>query len=158
MLGYNLLVATVLVLASVVAHFIGLSGLIAILRAEFTLKYRTGTTLEKGVTIIGVVLALFALHTFEIWGFALTFVMLGETADLELALYFSASNFSTLGIADIDVSPEWRLLGAIESVVGFILIGWSTAFLVSVTGKMGLLEARLEHDLRASGRRGPEAP
>jgi ascorbate-specific PTS system EIIC-type component UlaA len=25
---------------------------------------------------------------------------------------------------------EWRLVGALEALVGFLLIGWSTAFMV----------------------------
>jgi hypothetical protein len=158
MLFYNLVVASGLVVLAVTAHFLGLAALIAILRSEFSVKYRSGNPLQKSATIVGVVLSLFLLHTVEIWGFAAVFILLGETQDLELALYFSASNFSTLGISEFEVSRDWRLLGAIESVVGFILIGWSTAFLVSVTAKMGLLEARLEHDIRAPGSDPPDRP
>jgi hypothetical protein len=44
------------------------------------------------------------------------------------------------------------MIAAIEGVNGFLLIGWSTAFLVSVTAKMGLLEARLTQNDGASRR------
>jgi hypothetical protein len=33
----------------------------------------------------------------------------------------------------------WRILGAIEGAVGVIMLGWSTAFLVSLLAQMKLL-------------------
>jgi len=35
---------------------------------------------------------------------------------------------------------NWRLFGAIEAGNGLILFGWSTAFLLSVTSRLRLLE------------------
>jgi vacuolar-type H+-ATPase subunit F/Vma7 len=36
------------------------------------------------------------------------------------------------------------LLGAAESVIGFLLLGWSTAFLVSVSARVRTFEAHIE--------------
>ena len=45
--------------------------------------------------------------------------------------------FSTLGYGDILVAPQWRILAGLEGMNGFLLIGWSTAYLVSVSSRFG---------------------
>jgi hypothetical protein len=51
--------------------------------------------------------------------------------------------FATLSAPDRLLGRAHRPIRAVEGD-GFLLIGWSTAFLVSVTAKMGLLEAAME--------------
>jgi hypothetical protein len=75
------------------------------------------------------VLSLFGLHTVEIWVWAVAYLALGGFSNLYDALFFSTLSFSTLGAEEISVAPEWGLLGSIEGVNGFLLIGWSTAYL-----------------------------
>jgi len=55
---------------------------------------------------------------------------------LEDALYFSTISYSTVGYSDIHIAPQWRLLGAFESILGMVLIGWSTAFFFRMLGRM----------------------
>jgi hypothetical protein len=57
--------------------------------------------------------------------------------DLESSLYFSTETFSTLGYGDITPLPRWRLFAALEAVNGFLLIGWSTAYLVAASTRHG---------------------
>jgi hypothetical protein len=145
MLLENLAIATGMVVGTVSLHFFGLACLIAILRAEFATRWREGTAFQRGATILFTVFGLVLLHSAEIWLYAALFLGLDLFKDLETALYFSTTSFTTLGYGDIVVNHSRRLIAAIESANGFLLIGWSTAFLVSVTAKMGLLEAQLEH-------------
>jgi hypothetical protein len=56
--------------------------------------------------------------------------------DLEKALYYSASAYATLGRTADYFPVTWRLIGAIEALIGFILIGWSTAFMVTTMRKL----------------------
>ena len=65
---------------------------------------------------------------------------LAALGDFEAALYFSTASFTTLGYGDVVLDHRWRLLGAIEGANGLLLFGWSTAFLISVTGRMRALE------------------
>ncbi len=145
MLAENLVLAAGMVSATVVFHFIGLAGLIAVLNTRLPRRLRTGTGLQKALKILFTVFGLVAMHTVEIWAYAGVYLVLGEFSDLESALYFSTTSFSTLGYGDVTLSHDHRMVGAIEGINGFLLIGWSTAFLVSVTNRMGLLEARLKH-------------
>jgi Ion channel len=55
-------------------------------------------------------------------------LLLGAIASFEEAIYFSTISYSTLGLSDVTMASQWRLLGAFESILGMILIGWSTAF------------------------------
>jgi voltage-gated potassium channel len=75
---------------------------------------------------------LFLGHIVQVWLWAGLYIWLGEFTDLETALYFSTVTISTLGYGDIVLSPDWRLLGAIEAASGILLFGWSTAVLVAV--------------------------
>jgi hypothetical protein len=158
MLIENLAVATVMVGGTVTFHFLGLAALIAVLNTDLPRRMRAGTGLQKALTMLMTVFGLVAMHTVEIWLYAMLYLVRGEFPDIEAALYFSTTSFSTLGYGDVILSPVHRLVGAIEGVNGFILIGWSTAFLVSVTNRMGLLEARLRHSDEAPPSRQPDSP
>jgi hypothetical protein len=75
-------------------------------------------------------LLLFLLHFLEIFVFAAFYKAVGAMRSMEEALYYSASCYATLGASTVGFSEEWRLVGALEALIGFILIGWSTAFMV----------------------------
>jgi len=64
-----------------------------------------------------------------IW--ALLFLVLGEFASLDVAVYHSAVNFASLGYGDIVMSERHRLLGALEAINGVLMIGVSTAALMA---------------------------
>jgi len=86
------------------------------------------------------VLGLVAIHTIEIWLYAVVYFALGALAEFEAALYFSTTSFTTIGYGDVVLEKKWRLLSAIEGANGLLLFGWSTAFLFSVTARMRTLE------------------
>jgi hypothetical protein len=62
---------------------------------------------------------------------ALLFQLLGEFEYYRDAFYHSAVNFSTLGYGDIVMSEEHRLLGPIQSMNGVLMVGVSTAALMT---------------------------
>ena len=59
------------------------------------------------------------------------FQFLGEFETFAEAYYHSAVNFATLGYGDIVMTERHRLLGPLESVNGVLMIGVSTAALMS---------------------------
>lgn len=42
--------------------------------------------------------------------------------------YFSASSYTTLGMGDLVPLGMMRVVAAVESLIGLVLIGWSTSF------------------------------
>jgi hypothetical protein len=145
MLFLNLIVASLLVVLTFGIHFIGLVGLSAGMRRLGAHPAKLTTLLGQGLAILSLVIALFALHAIEVWVYAVAYLMLGALSGLEPALYYSSSAFSTVGFGDVTLGVNWRMLGAAESLNGFLLIGWSTAFLVSVTARVRVFASDAEH-------------
>lgn len=136
----NLALATLMVGLTVAIHLGGLLGLLWVLRDRaHRIRAREGRLVPLGV-ILFVVLGLVAIHSVEIWLYGAAFWAIGAVNDFETALYFSTVTFTTLGYGDVVLKDNWRLFGAIEAGNGLILFGWSTAFLLSVTSRLRLLE------------------
>jgi hypothetical protein len=78
--------------------------------------------------------ALLLLHLAEAVVWALFYVLVGALPDLETAVYFSLTSYTTVGYGDVVLPEPWRLLGPIEAAVGVLMLGWSTGILVVVIG------------------------
>lgn len=81
------------------------------------------------ISIVMLLLVLGNLGQIAIW--ALLFQFLGEFDQFSTAFYHSAVNFGSLGYGDIVMSDQHRLLGALEAINGVLMIGVSTAALMS---------------------------
>jgi hypothetical protein len=133
----QLFLATFMSLVTVAVHLTGLGLLVRILRSHHRLVRPL-----KGAPIAVLLIAtatIFAIHSVEIWLYALLYVVLGAVSTFEVALYFSTVTYSSVGYGDVLLGEEWRILGAIEGATGLIMIGWSTAFLVSLLAQLKLL-------------------
>jgi len=85
---------------------------------------------------IGLVLGLFALHGIEIWIYALFYLGIGAIGNLETAVYFSTISYAGIGYDDRYIAPAWRLVAGIEGINGLLLLGWSTAFFVTMVARL----------------------
>jgi hypothetical protein len=133
----NLFLGTAMIAVTVLVHTIGLVLLTrAVAGSVRELRLHLHAVGKMGAVMM-TVLGLFLLHTIEIWLWALLFLVVGVAAGLEPALYFSTVTFSTVGYGDILPAHEWRLLAALEGINGFLLIGWSTAYLVAASTRHG---------------------
>jgi hypothetical protein len=84
-----------------------------------------------------VVIGIFAVLTVEVWIWAACYDLLQVVDDFPTALYLSTITFSTVGYGDVVPDHYWRLLAALEGIDGFLLIGWSTAYLVAAGMRVG---------------------
>jgi hypothetical protein len=130
-LVHQLVTATGIVSATVVIHLAGLDLLQAILRLHLE-RFTRWIHLDRKVIPVGIVLGLFVVHGVEIWLYALTYWLSGALGDLEQALYFSISAYSSLGETGAILPHAWRVVGVLEAINGMLLIGWSTAFLFQI--------------------------
>jgi hypothetical protein len=78
------------------------------------------------------VLYVLLVETINVWVWALVFLAVGAIHNLEPAVYFSLTSFTTLGIGDIALDPNWRLLSGLTAANGFLSFGWSTAYMVEL--------------------------
>jgi len=136
----NLLVGATLISVTVVIHTF---GLMAVTRAMgiMTDVLRLRGRRSHVVAMIAAVIGIFGVLTVEVWLWAACYLALGIAGDFETALYFSTTTFATLGYGDIVAGEDWRLLTALEGINGFLLIGWSTAYLVAAGIRVGPFRA-----------------
>lgn len=69
-----------------------------------------------------------------LWALVYHFHM-GELGSFGSSVYFSLASFTTLGANELNLSHAHRLIGALESAVGMLMFGWSTALLVKVVNQ-----------------------
>lgn len=132
-------VSTLMVVVCVVIHGFGLFGLNRAMRSEAAIERieHIDPLSPRGAAFtLFVVLLIIALHGIEIWAFALVYLLTGAVHGLEGALYFSTISYSTVGYNDTHIAEQWRLVGAFESILGVILLGWSTAFFFRMLGRI----------------------
>lgn len=127
----QLAVTALLSVLMTLVHGAGVVGISKALRLDGERPRRRRFHLETVPVLSAVALLLFALHAFEIALFAAFYLAVGAFAGIEDALFFSTTAYATLSQPAGDFPLEWRLVGAMEGLIGFLLIGWSTAFLVT---------------------------
>lgn len=130
-----------MVLATVIIHGLGLLTLSRWLRDERQEErsaHVSPFSLRGLAATLGVVLGLFALHGVEIWLYALVYLEIGALSGLEEAVYFSTITYGTIGYDDEGFHPAWQLVAAIEGINGVLLMGWSTAFFISLAARLRL--------------------
>jgi len=133
----NLALGTLFIATTVLVHTVGLVALTRAMNRVVRWLRLHRHDFGKSVAMVTTVLGIFLLHSVEIWIWAALYFASGEMASFQDALYFSTVTFSTLGYGDITLSPQWRLLGSLEGINGFILIGWSIAYLVAASTRHG---------------------
>ena len=126
----NLAVGTALAALTVLIHTAGLM-LIAALTPRLARWLRLHShDVGRTVVMTGTVVGLLAVLTLEVWSWALAYDVIGVTANFADALSLSTDVFSTIGYGRLAFDPRWQLLTALEGINGFLMIGWSTAYLV----------------------------
>ena len=123
--------AGVLTILCLLVHGFGIVVITRLLRLEEQRLRHPETGTSVFLLLTGLALCVFLLHAVEIALFAAFYAAAGILPGIDDALYFSASAYSTLGTIDLALPDAWRLVGAIEGVAGFLLLGWSTAFFVT---------------------------
>ena len=136
----QLTTSTIMVLLTVMMHGLGLALLGRTMQNEMR-QERAHHLPSLSVRSLGftlaLVFALAGLHGVEIWCYAMLYEAIGAVADLETAVYFSTISYAGIGFDDRYIDPAWRLVSAIEGINGLLLLGWSTAFFVTIVARLG---------------------
>ncbi len=132
----QLAAALPLVVICALLHALGLAVTSRLFHLEDEeLKRRQFDAKAAGLIVV-IAMSLFFVHVVEIWLFAAFYIAVGAGGSVENALYISASSYTTAGDGIEMLSHDWRLVGASEALAGFLLLGWSTAYLVQKLAKL----------------------
>ena len=147
----QLVLAFGLICATVVIHALGtLETITHLARVRQKRKGNQGL-LALEIQIVRVVSVLLLLHLVEASVWAGIYLISGVLPDMETAIYFSITSYTTIGYGDVVLPPSWRLLGPIEAAVGILMFGWSTGIMVTVLTR--IYGSRLRHSLDHSNER-----
>jgi len=135
--GANLALGSLVIGTTVLVHTVGLVVLSWVMVRVIAWSRLHRHAVGRTLALVPAVLGLFFIHTVEVWIWAIAYVALGVTATFEESLYFSTVTFSTVGFGDVLPAEGWRLFSALEGINGFLLIGWSTAYLVAASTRHG---------------------
>jgi hypothetical protein len=135
----ELTLATMMVALTALIHLIGLGVLTRLLRSHSRLMRQL--RIMPLTLLLTATIGIIAIHTVEIWLWAALYLFgLEAFHAFEEALYFSTVTYASVGYGDLLMPRQWRILGAIEGAAGIIMLGWSTAYLVSILTQLKLLQ------------------
>lgn len=147
----QLILATTMVTVICLIHLVGLAMLTRVLRSHSRAFKRL--RIMPLTLLLAATVGIIGIHSVEIWLYAGLYLGLGAFGNFEQALYFSTVTYASIGYGDLLMPHEWRILGAIEGAAGIIMLGWSTAYLVSLLTQLKLFG----HDwLKPQGRGAPQ--
>ena len=96
------------------------------------------------VVILMVVLSTMSMMTFGVWLWAIVFKQMSVFSSIEEAVYYSLVAYTTLGLGDVVVPQEKRLLGGMTGANGFLMFGIMTAMVTDTLRHV----RRVQHNLR----------
>ena len=132
----ELVVATAMVVFTALMHLTGLALLTRVLRSHG--RYLRQLRIMPLTLLLVATVGIIGIHSVEIWSWAALYSSLDAFRAFEDSLYFSTVTYATIGYGDMLMPHEWRILGAIEGAAGIIMLGWSTAYLVSLLARLSL--------------------
>lgn len=103
---------------------------------------RVDPAIQRSVITIMAILVLMAGHLTEVGVWAVRYWTWGELGDFSSSFYFSLSSFTTVGANELELSRHHRMVGSIESALGMLMFGWSTALLVAFIQKVEQIHRR----------------
>jgi hypothetical protein len=82
------------------------------------------------------------LHGLEAFIWAAAFRLLDALPDFGSAILYSLGAMTSYGHENISLEVHWQLMGALESLNGWLLFGLTTAFLFGMAEKVWLSDSR----------------
>jgi hypothetical protein len=128
-LALELTMSAVLMVIVTFIHGTGIGMMDKILRTNR--EYSALRLIQREAAVmIPMALFLLVLHIIEIFIFAFFYLATGDSRDMHQAIYHSGLAYTTMGVVEGGFT-KWTVLSTFEGLVGFLMIGWSSAVFVS---------------------------
>lgn len=126
----ELLFSVLLMVLVTIVHGTGIS----LMDRLFQTELREFTKLKLVHREIGVMvpmaLCLLVLHSIEVFIYAAFYIVSGDALTWREAIYHSGLAYTTMGVVEGGLD-NWMVLSTFEGLVGFLMIGWSSAVFVT---------------------------
>ena len=126
--------AVLLLILTLCLQCAGVAALIEWLRSV-TAKGAKFGPIRSAILVVKSTIAIIILHGLVILLWA-SFYRSQCFRSWELALYFSASSYATVGYGDVVLPGRWRLLGPLESMSGVLMCGVSVCLLFATITRL----------------------
>jgi voltage-gated potassium channel len=113
----------------------GIAGLVEWLKRVLTRGIHKHGPVYSATLVVKSTVAIVALHGFVILLWA-SFYRSRCLPSWEVAFYFSASSYSTVGYGDLILPSDWRLLGPLEGITGVLMCGISVSVLFALVTRL----------------------
>jgi hypothetical protein len=120
--------AVILMILTLALQCAGMAALIHRGRTRFARRPHKLGPWGSAMVILGFTTIIVVLHGLQIllWAW---FYRWKCFPSWESAFYFSGATYSTVGAGDLPLPGTWRMLGAVESIIGVLMCGLSVSFL-----------------------------
>jgi voltage-gated potassium channel len=127
--------AVVLLAVTLCLQVAGITGLIEWLKRVLARDRHKPGPVHSAKLVVESLLAILVLHLLTIFVWAACY-RLCCFSSWDLAFYFSATSYSTVGYGDVVLPPQWRLLGPAESILGVLMCGISVSILFALVSRL----------------------
>jgi voltage-gated potassium channel len=145
---HQLAAAAVLLTLTLLLQAAGVTAMIEWLRRVVAQNAKFGLV-RSAALVVQTASAIICLHGLIILLWA-GFYRLRCFPTWEIAFYFSASSYVTVGYGDVVLPLSWRLLGPLESMTGVLMCGISIGVLIALVTR---LVDRNEQQAAVAGKR-----
>jgi hypothetical protein len=119
-----------LIVVTVIIHVLGLGAISQkAIPIHDKIRRRSRPAVASAVVLGATTLGATILHALEAAIWAGAYLLIGSLPDAKSAMLYSLGALTTYGHQSVYLEEQWRLLGAIEALNGWLLFGLSTAFL-----------------------------
>lgn len=102
--------------------------------------HKAPSILDETLIVSLVVVILSTFHFLEVLLWGVAYYWIGAVGSLFDAGYYSLTTYTTLGPTDVAFDQRFRGLAGFESLIGPLMIAWSTAVIVTVLGRLAALK------------------
>ena len=135
-IGLNLILS----LGTVFFHTSASTTVHHVTRAMLKRLRRAPTIFDETLIVSCVVMILSMFHLLEVALWAFAYFILDATSNAQDAFYYSLTTYTTLGPTGVDFDQRLRALAGLESLVGPLMIAWSTASVSAVLTRIAELK------------------
>jgi len=127
-----------MVLVCLIFHAAGLAA-IELINGRYNRKHKANFKLFNYLILISLVTScILSLHIIEATAWSLLYMYVDAFDNMKASMLYSFNSFSSYGHTLMRLHDDWRLLGAIESMNGSIILGLTTAYLFHLINEMRL--------------------